>query len=62
MCGIDIVFIAVAAIIIIGLYLIFNQLPMLAPFKGVINILVAMLVAIFIIVKILVPLFRCSGI
>jgi len=59
MCGIDIVFIAVAAIVLIGLYLILNQLPMLAPFKGIINILIAMLVAIFIIVKILVPLFNC---
>lgn len=62
MCGIDIIFVAISVIVLIGLYLILNQLPMLSPFKGIINILIAMFAAIFIIVKILVPLFRCSGV
>jgi len=61
-CGIDIVTIAIAAIVLIGLYLIINQFPVLGQFKSIINILMGMIAAIFIIVKVLVPLFHCSGI
>ena len=61
MCGLDIIGLAVAAIVIAVVYFIINAIPFFAPFKSIINILFAAIVAIFVILKVIAPLLSCAG-
>lgn len=60
MCGIDLIYLAVAAIIITFLYLICNAIPFFQPFKTIINYMFALIVALFIVLKVLAPLLACA--
>lgn len=60
-CGINIIILCVGAIILTGVWLIIQKIQFLAPFKNIINILFAVIVAIFIIMRVLAPLLSCMG-
>lgn len=61
MCGIDLIGLAVAAIVIGVVYYLIQLIPFFAPFKAVINILFAAIVAIFVLVRVIAPLLNCAG-
>lgn len=62
LCGIDLIGIVIAAIVLTALYFILNAIPFLATFRNIINILIAALAAIFVVVKVIAPLLSCAGI
>ena len=59
MCGIDLISLAIGVIVLLALYYILILLPFFAPFTRIIQILIGALAAIFIIVRVIAPLFSC---